>query len=435
MFSKTYSKKNGVKTSTKMTPVKASVEVKALTIQSCSEARTSTIGLKVRDLPDLPTKYLSRLVSTTFQWKYSTNVLPANARVELPTKSFEHVHLSACQTVRLSVSQIAKTPEAKRRPASVRLRPELQLTCHDVFSLLTCQETFTAIWQRNLTQIMSKKKSSLRLLRWKGGLCIAGTTPTWRTTFLQSHTSYPISNNDSRRNIQLSNLKQGTSDSNLAKRIQRTCSWSFKKKRWHWKPCEIAQNPTQSPNKIRNSVICAVQNTQNHRWLRLHRCITPKGSTKVIATKGQLERPRRECQKFMSCVLLHLASLYLVLCCVVGFDLWYLFLCIMIPFPAPYSRFCVTWPVWPHATEKPAWPHAMRQAKLHWQLQTNLRTSKLHVVFASSRSKSFSRFVAPSFHGSNNLKKTKPLRFLPIRMSVMHVRLTPFESISTAIRM
>ena len=54
----------------------------------------------------------------------------------------------------------------------------------------------------------------------------------WDHTDLTHHISPKsqfVSNNDSRRDIQPSNLKQGASDSNLAKRIQRTCHvlWKF----------------------------------------------------------------------------------------------------------------------------------------------------------------------------------------------------------------
>lgn len=271
--------------------VEASVEVKALTIQSCSEARTSTIGLKVRDLPDLPTKYLSRLVSTTFQQMFCLQTQEWNYQPKASS-------MYTCQLVRLSACQTQNEDSRGETATCIRATETWIATDAHVtmfFSLWTCQETSTAIWQWNLTQIMSKKKVTFKTAALKRRL-----VHSWDYTDLTHHISpksHFVSNNDSRRNIKLSNLKQGTSDSNLAKRIQRTSSWSFKKKRWHWKPYQIAQNPTQNPNKIRNSVICVVQNTQNHRWLRLHRCITPKGSTKVIATKGQLERPKRECQQ------------------------------------------------------------------------------------------------------------------------------------------
>lgn len=92
-----------------------------------------------------------------------------------------------CKTLNLS------TVRLQRRPASVRLRPAIATEKFDKHVLVR--------WLRwHVTDICSNcyfetkndvQKKWLRLLRWKGGLCIAGTTPTWRTTFLQSHTSCP----------------------------------------------------------------------------------------------------------------------------------------------------------------------------------------------------------------------------------------------------
>ena len=90
----------------------------------------------------------------------------------------------------------------------------------------------------------------------------------WDHTDLTHHISpkwHFVSNNDSGREIQLSNLKQGASDSNLAKRIQRTChvlcrfqSRSFKKSVDIENFMKLLKNPSQSPNKIRNSKTCTV---------------------------------------------------------------------------------------------------------------------------------------------------------------------------------
>ena len=195
-------------------------------------------------------------------------------------------------------------------------------------------------------------------------------------------------------------------------------------KYWHWKLYEIAQKSitkSKQNQKFRN---LRCPNIRNDRWLlHLHRCITPKGSTKVITTKGQLGTskamspiklkssthftPKNSCHM----VLRHLASRDVVLC------RWFWF-------KISSHLACMATRDWK------ACMATCKEKKCGFtgnNFMGPICTHPLHVVFrffgssqfeeekngyalrsvwfpTSSRSKSFSRFVAPSFHGSNNLK-------------------------------
>lgn len=114
-------------------------------------------------------------ISCIYKAKCSANrcfiSMPAHAIAEPPARSFEHVHLRRNHARRrLSLEQQAAMP------ASVRLRPqETAWPTKCVYIYLVGKERHR---EREREKKVHRSASTLSLPRWKGGFCIAGTTPT-----------------------------------------------------------------------------------------------------------------------------------------------------------------------------------------------------------------------------------------------------------------